>query len=61
MALNIGSLNVQGMNDILKKKGIKKDLDQYDLNILALQETKTKRTIIEKITTEKGNTFDFFL
>ena len=58
--LNIGSLNVRGMNDMLKKKSIKKDLDQYDLNILALQETKTKGTIIDKITTENGKTFDFF-
>ena len=46
--LNIGSLNVRGMNDMLKKKSIKKDLDQYNLNILALQEIKTKGTIIEK-------------
>ena len=58
--LNVGSLNVRGMNDNLKRKSIKKDLDQYDLNILVLQETKTKGTIIEKITTEKGNTSDFF-
>ena len=57
--LNTGSLNVRGMNDMLKKKSIKKDLDQYDLNILALQETKTKGTIIDKITV-KGKTFDFF-
>ena len=58
--LNIGSLNVRGMNDSWKKKCIEKDLDNYDLDILALQETKTKGTLLETITTEKGKVFDFF-
>ena len=58
--LNIGSLNVQGMNDSWKKKCIRKDLDKYDLNILALQETKTKGTLLETITTEREERLSTF-
>ena len=58
--LNIGSLNVGGMNKSWKKKYIETDLDKYDLNILALQETKTEGTLQETITTRKGKTFVFF-
>ena len=59
--INIGSLNIRGgMNDIEKKKSIMKDLDSYDLQILSLQETKTKGSSIETIKTKKGRYFEFF-
>ena len=46
--LNIGSLNVRGMNDMLKKKSIKKDLDQYDLK-------KKEKMYIKKESTNMNN------
>ncbi len=58
--LKIGSLNVQGMNDPWKQESIKKDLDRYELNILAVQETKTRGISLESITTKQGRTFSIF-
>jgi len=48
------------MNDKMKLKSIQKDLQQYKLDILAIQETKMKGTIIETIETENGNRYDFY-
>ena len=58
--LNIGSLNVQGLNDKYKQQCIIEDLDKYNLNILAVQETKFKTTCLETITTKEGRTFNLY-
>ena len=50
--LNIGSLNVQGINEKYKQQCIIEDLEGYHLNSLAVQETKFKTTCLETITTK---------
>ena len=46
------------MTDIWEKNSISKDLNQCNLIISALQETKTKGTLLETIKQKKGTFFD---
>ena len=49
-----------GLNDKYKQQCIIKDLEKYNLNILAVQETKFKTTCLETITTKEGRTFNLY-
>ena len=48
--LNVGTLNLRGLNTDLKKIQLANDMQKYELSVLAIQETKLKSEGIFEIT-----------
>eukprot|EP00794_Sanderia_malayensis_P004055 gene4055-4606_t len=59
--LNVGTLNVRGLNTELKKLQVANDMSRYKLSILAIQETKLKEEGVTEITTTvKSKTYKVY-
>lgn len=59
--LNIGTLNVRGLNTDLEKSQVANDMLRYQLSILAIQETKLKQEGVTEITTtDKSKTYEVY-
>eukprot|EP00794_Sanderia_malayensis_P021081 gene21081-23137_t len=52
--LNVGTLNVRGLNSDAKKQHVANDMNRYQLSILAIQETKLKESGVIDIKTSDG-------
>ena len=45
---SLGSFNVRGLNDLQKKSNLAKDMENYKLDVVALQETKIEESFDKK-------------
>eukprot|EP00112_Aurelia_sp_Birch-Aquarium-sp1_P000008 Seg1.8 transcript_id=Seg1.8/GoldUCD/mRNA.D3Y31 product="hypothetical protein" protein_id=Seg1.8/GoldUCD/D3Y31 len=56
--LNVGTLNVRGLNTDLQKIQLANDMQKYQLSVLAIQETKLKSEGIFEITSSDSMSYD---
>src|SRR5437899_1121772 len=57
MLLRIGTLNVRGLRNELKRTTIASDIEKYKLDILLIQETHIKNTEIFEIKSNKNSKY----
>ncbi len=59
-SLRVGSFNVRGLQQDIKRENILFDLECYHLDIITLQETHLKGTGVVTIATQSGKQFNFY-